>query len=223
MFKKSIVSAFILAAGLVSAQANAAFVATDWKSGGDTLATLDTNTGLEWLDLSQTMGKSLSDVTSLLSTTYKGWRLPTVAEITKLAQSIVPHFVGEELNWDGYLQDSKSPITNEVQALFGGTLGLYKTPQWGNVKVFGVNYGLLFNTLTSEFVPTFASKTYGVYLVSDGGTTLSSINNPMLNINNPNAPIHHVPDVPADVPVHAGFGMLGLLLMAFGLRRHKSA
>lgn len=63
----------------------------------------------------------------------------------------------------------------------------------------------------------------GVYLVSDGGTTLSSISNPNLNINNPNAPVNQVPDAPADVPVNAGFGLLGLALMALGLRRRKSA
>lgn len=60
-----------------------------------------------------------------------------------------------------------------------------------------------------------------MFLVSDGGTRLSSFNNPMLNINNPKAPVNQVPDALADVPVQAGFGLLGLL-MAFGGRRRKS-
>lgn len=47
MFKRAIVSAFILAAGLISTQANAAFVSTDWKVQGDSKASLHQETGLE--------------------------------------------------------------------------------------------------------------------------------------------------------------------------------
>ncbi|BCV27700.1 hypothetical protein [Shewanella algae] len=65
MFKRTILSAFILATGLISAQANAAFVETDWKAQGDGLATLDTDTGIEWLDVSETyMSFSEDDCTS---------------------------------------------------------------------------------------------------------------------------------------------------------------
>lgn len=43
---------------------------------------------------------------------------------------------------------------------------------------------------------------FGVFLVSDGGTTLLSINNPEINANNPNAP----------VPLPATLGLLGLAM-----------
>lgn len=46
-------------------------------------------------------------------------------------------------------------------------------------------------------------------LVSDGGTTLSSINNPSLNINNANDPINSVP-LPATTLLFA-FGAAGFL------------
>ncbi|WP_447474303.1 hypothetical protein [Vibrio harveyi] len=55
MLKKLLVIA-ALAAGLISTQASAAFVHTDWKQAGDGLATLDTVTGIEWLKLTETAG-----------------------------------------------------------------------------------------------------------------------------------------------------------------------
>lgn len=58
----------------------------------------------------------------------------------------------------------------------------------------------------------------GVYLVSDGGITLSSKLDPSINKNNPNAP-EPVSDVSA--PALAGFGGL-LCLMIAGFRRFRS-
>jgi len=43
----------------------------------------------------------------------------------------------------------------------------------------------------------------GVLLVSDGGVTLSSINDPSLNIQNPQAPINQV-----SAPLLGGFGLM---------------
>jgi hypothetical protein len=61
----------------------------------------------------------------------------------------------------------------------------------------------------------FSFITYGVYLVSDGGTTLSLINDPSLNANNANAP--------ASVPLPATAALLGLGLLGFGARRNKNS
>jgi hypothetical protein len=57
----------------------------------------------------------------------------------------------------------------------------------------------------------------GIYLVSDGGTTLSSQSDPTLNSNNPNAPIN---DVSVMAPAYFSFGFLAL---AGGLLRRKIA
>jgi MYXO-CTERM domain-containing protein len=237
MFKRSILSAFILAAGLISAQANASFQFTDWKTVGDKKSLLDGVTGQEWLRLSQTGNKSISDVLSQLSTTYAGWRLPTNAEVTKFVTNI---YGG--LN----LQFHEVTARNNYYAMYLGANrfvdwmsngykyatshgGLYYDED-GQIRFFGayMNEGGEYTItvgLESSYSYSVNSRingTFGVFLVSDGGTTLSSINNPMLNINNPNAPVNQVPEAPADVPVHAGFGLLGLLLMAFGIRRRKS-
>lgn len=54
---------------------------------------------------------------------------------------------------------------------------------------------------------TYANRSHGYFLVSDGGVTLDSINNPNLNENNPNSPYN----VPVPVWGVACFGALLLL------------
>ncbi|MGU5759247.1 hypothetical protein, partial [Aeromonas caviae] len=84
MFKRSVLSAFILAVGLISAQTHAAFISTDWKKTNDKLAVIDTNTGIEWLKLQSTRDKTMNTVISQLETTYAGWRLPTYSEVVDM-------------------------------------------------------------------------------------------------------------------------------------------
>ena len=68
----------------------------------------------------------------------------------------------------------------------------------------------------SSYIDTTASSSLSVFLVSDGGTTLSSINDPTININNPNAPINM-----ADVSAPAGVVATGLMAFMLGFRRKK--
>lgn len=94
MFKKLLVVA-TLAAGLISTQASAAFVATDWKSTGDKLATLDTETGLEWLDIYQTYGYTIKSMkTALLNGHFHGWRLATYEEVMQLWEVFLNRTIG---------------------------------------------------------------------------------------------------------------------------------
>jgi len=73
----------LAATEVVSAETIAA---TDWKVQGDHKLTLDSNTGLEWLDIDQTLNKSYERVTFLLGTgqTYEGFRYATEQEFTAL-------------------------------------------------------------------------------------------------------------------------------------------
>lgn len=92
-----------------------------------------------------------------------------------------------------------------------GYFGSYVT----NGGSYTTSFGMRYEGQTELDIIQVQRK--GTWLVSDGGTTLSSTLSPELNINNPDAPINKS----ADVSVHAGFGLLGVLLMAFGIRRRE--
>ncbi|MCB5226482.1 hypothetical protein JAO78_006605 [Alishewanella sp. 16-MA] len=215
MLKKLLVIA-TLVAGLISTQASAAFVSTDWKNAGDGFATLDTETGLEWLDLTATGNKSIDQVKSELGTIYMGWRIPTHQEIVNLAMNLYPinfsngpHVTINENYGDQGIQ----------HRLFGANLsgyyyGLYEKN--GQTFLFGRNEVNKYVWLEHLYSSSLLYKNIyaGVYLVSDGGTTLSSINDPTININNPNAPVNM-----ADVSAPAGLAAAVALMLIFGARR----
>lgn len=62
MFHKTVISSFILLASFLSAGANADLIQTDWKSTGDGLASIDTTSGIEWIDLSLTRNYSIDSI-----------------------------------------------------------------------------------------------------------------------------------------------------------------
>jgi hypothetical protein len=90
--------------------------------------------------------------------------------------------------------------------------------QSGSTDVYvrtGVYNGNIVISQEDNITYTSSAHYLGVFLVSDGGTTLSSINDPSLNINNSAAPINNA----VSVPLPATLGLLGLSLAGFGLRR----
>ncbi|HBX5210863.1 TPA: hypothetical protein MH404_29485, partial [Klebsiella pneumoniae] len=226
MFKKLLFVA-TLVVGLISTQASAAFVATDWKVSGDRLATLDTVTGIEWLDLTESKGMSISLAKQAIGDggKFQGWRLPTSVEVESLFSRVFTTW-GDIFNDDGTPQDkiTTNGLTDSESILFATLFGL--SGRVNNSTNFAEwSFGLYANSLSETLTAgrfrqyyytnkqnresvhvgikrvdeSFSINEYSVFLVSDGGTTLSSINDPTLNINNPNAPIHM-----ADVPVPAG-------------------
>ncbi len=71
---------------LFSLSANAALYTMDWRSAGDGAMTYDDNSGLWWLDLTETAGMSYSQVSAQLGAggALEGWRYATVAEATDI-------------------------------------------------------------------------------------------------------------------------------------------
>ena len=71
---------------LFAGAANAELIKTDYKTTGDELATLDTETGIEWLDISETAGYNLNEISALIAEggELEGWRMPTQTEVTNL-------------------------------------------------------------------------------------------------------------------------------------------
>lgn len=226
MFKRTLCILAIVTAGFISAPASADFIHTDWKTAGDKQAALDTETGIEWLNLTQTNGKTITQVTDLLNTTYSGWRLPTYTEVS----SMITRFFGNPTSWNAY-STSNGMIARDFSVLFGTgstetayNLGTHRTDtgqlRYSGAYVNGAN--VEFSAYSVYYGPTNTTKPprgLGVFLVSDGGTTLSSINNPNLNINNPAAPVNQAAPAPTDVSAPIGLGLAGLLLLLMGRRK----
>ena len=164
------------------------FFETDWKTTNDKKITLDTFSGLEWLDLSLTTSTSLAEMSLLLSTTYQGWRFPTKAEVNSLADRLFPNatfaHIGTTTTIDSNLHTNDS---NNFLNLFGrnytGTsmFGLYQKIAGNNVDhlLFGLYSG---SSIYDDCKCSPKHAQNGIFLVSDGGTSLNSISNPNINI-----------------------------------------
>lgn len=222
--------------GLSSIGANAELISTDWKIESDSLATLDTTSGLEWLDLTQTKGMSYDQATGLLSSTFLGWRLPTSAEISTLYDNGIgaPYtsgVIGIGTSDSNFIQSEIfSSMLGETDYSGSTTshYGLFFNEENASLNFMGINRAnltgsaartnVLFTPLNSGSYESYSQyDSMGIYLVSDGGTTLSSINDPSLNENNPNAPINNA----ASVPLPATALLMGLGLMGTLRRKNK--
>jgi hypothetical protein len=225
--KNTLVAATLL---LSITSAQAALVESDWQSTGDALATLDTETGIEWLDLTQTDSMSITEAEGFtgIGGTFEGWRLPTRAEVT---QMMVNAFPSELLKFQssGTWSITNGTTDNEAdsfRALFGQTNsnssydysgGLFKNDSSTGLRVImnrvddrrNDNYLRFYSNYSVSEDYNYFQESYGVYLVSDGGTTQSSQLDPNINANNANAPINDV-SAPA-------LTTIGGLLALFGL------
>lgn len=252
MLRKMTLLSTVLALSSIAFSANAAFVSTDWQVAGDKKATLDTETGLEWLDLTQTDGKSYVEVSALLSTTLSGWRFPTPSEVHQMMASFFSVLTGYEDSVynvkkstpQGSGEHANGPL---FRSLFGHTYTYYQS---GNDWSYA-SYGLFKNddgtiVMSGEHRRNYWNGSYysiyhnydlnaasnvtdvtryvngGYFLVSDGGVTLSSINDPQLNVNNPKSPVNQQPvnDVASPLFGMAGFGFLLMVAGSF-VRRKK--
>lgn len=217
----------------LSPLANADLLYTDWKAGGDQKALLDTQTGIEWLRLTNTVGMSFHQVKNLLATQFSGWRFPTAAEVETMMDNHYPYplYAGQTvLTWDlniplirqwvdlfGVTNSNNQPSSTLVQSYglyyanpaFGQIqmAGGYHRDSWNAQNVHNYTSTLYEDVPSGSYWEGFTSPTTGIFLVSDGGTTLSSLLNPMQNAMNPNAPVNQTPP-PSEVPVMGGFGLL---------------
>ncbi len=227
----------LMAGVLFSSVAHAELVSTDWLSEGDSKATLDTKTGLEWLDLSVTRGKSVDQVQALLNTDYSGWKIANEQQVFELLENSLSfiNFDIDERNSATSTSSYSISQTNKFISLFGefrssnalSANGYFIANNTGESRVqaaratyFWASYGdpakvnVSFDTTSTGYTSDSKYHTIGLFLVSTGGATLSSINNPSINLDE-----NGVPAI-ASVPLSASIGFLGLALLA-GSRRKK--
>lgn len=233
---KLLIAAMIFASGAVNAEtfiskSGDEFVTTDVAATGDAKATLHRETGIEWLDLTETRNYSINQIESLLASdtpnAFTGWRFALNSEVETMMAAF----------FSGYAYDGTQSVVRENEAtnpmydfadLFGNgsrsanyTLGKYinenDSVSLAGSYVNSTDYSTLYGTEYNAAGYSKSSTPYGVFLVSDGGVTLSSINNPTLNASNPNAPS------PTNVSI-GGVSMLGLMCLGAGawIRRRKA-
>lgn len=200
--KKFILGASVLAASL-SFSANAELMEANLKENNDGLVTLDTNTGLEWLDITLTMGMSVNQV--LNDDRFSGWRVATKEE----SDNFVVHYRNLSQGYNlmslvGQYGNSYSYGLYHLHTSYYSMSGAYN-------NVSGYNQYGTFNA-------DYSRADFGVWLVSDGGLSLSSINNPNINSVGFNGEIND--DVNASVPLSGSLSILALSLA--GLVRRKT-
>lgn len=237
MFKPTkILTVVTLILSAFTFQASAELVKTHWKTTGDTKATLDTDTGLEWLDLRETVGKSYN--TALSDSAYEGWRMPTMDEVITLMYNIFPNVdflktetevrggVGVELSSNSIYYGSSLDYVSFLGHTYSNYSRGYYTNGTEGYRVdvrhhcqrgrcsgrirINLGQGALASTTN------YADYQVGMFMVSDGGTTLSSQQDPTLNANNAAAPINNV-----SAASPAALSLLGLSLMGLSFRRRE--
>lgn len=239
---KHLINTFAAGAVLLSAAfgAEAGLVHTDVHTSGDQGATLHEETGLEWIKLSATNNMSIDDVAAELNGgQFDGWRFPTSDELTTYMQvpfegaidiSKVNRYTSFSYNPNSTTSPTKA-TTDAAEAWKeymgvskenGATLWSYgfHADEDGLVDLNGIYInGTTGNIFTdfdhSAYSTAYKSDGQSVFLVSDGGVTMSSKLDPSLNASNPNSP-YQLNNVSAPL---AGAGVLMLVGMAAYRRR----
>jgi len=104
---------------LFAINANAALVSADWQTSGDNLITRDTETGLDWLELTETTNMSYEYVTSQLGVggQFEGWSYATTVQISSLFDS-----AGGTGPYDGW-SSRNNGVVEYLLNLWGSTTG----------------------------------------------------------------------------------------------------
>lgn len=219
----------------IASGAQAGFTHTDWRYSGDEDAVLHEETGIEWLSMNSSKGLTFADVDNQMQDGYyfDGWRYATTSEVDSMITSFFDDAMSVYLN-TGDDTSMKAKATEFISMFdattylsrgdhkqsFGVTLGDDGYAYRAGVGRYLSSYATVpweVNLLSLEEdtdVPNYEANNSGFFLVSDGGVTLSSQLNPMLNINNPNAPVNASA---AAVPV-LGTGVIGLAFALFRIR-----
>jgi len=230
--KNSILVAIALAGVMASGSASAEFIQSDVYVAGDNKAVLDTDTGLEWMKLSETANRTVGSYMNL----DNGWRLATPAEVTQYLYNL---FDVDESDFTDTANENRLKIdvqSENLNADAAETLGwtwTHNNSPWkyaqgyvldqdtGDIAMYGIQYSSyaqssaptylrvgeeLQNATVGGSRSSFASN----FLVSTGGATYSSINDEEFKT------IQAAAAVPLPL---MGLGALGLLGLGFSRKK----
>ncbi|MEQ9407602.1 MAG: PEP-CTERM sorting domain-containing protein [Fuerstiella sp.] len=169
---------FGLITSCVGPSAHAGFIEVDLFSSGDGLVTLDTNTGLEWLDVTATVGLSVNDVLGGTGGwTALGFRYAGSDELEQLFLSSAPgstvsfyaftanNFAGASLLVDLLGNSLDSPV-------FPGSQG-YVDPGTSDLFSEGTAHASFYQVRISDSTGRF-HPTQGSFSLADSSATIGS-------------------------------------------------
>jgi len=193
---KNLIKVALLTALLSPFSSFAEAVKVDWKEEGDKLAFVDTQTGVEWLKLSETTGYTITNATE----NFPEWRLPTESEMENMLLNIFDIVDPGDHTYSAPTEPGKVALWHD---LFGSTSdtrssgfyfkddgSMYQAGEYNN-KHFTVDY-------TDPGYISYRTRAFsyiGIFLVRDS-------------------------DSPWDVP--APFVFSTLLLPVFFLKKRKN-
>ncbi|APD91978.1 hypothetical protein BM525_19030 (plasmid) [Alteromonas mediterranea] len=212
-----------------SATVNAELAHADWQADGDNAITLDSDAGLEWLKLDNTVGLSINDVLSGMveGGAFEDWRLPTSQEVQSLLETVLPEFTwNDEATATTYSSANYSGYSTRWNTWLGTSNYVYK----GNGSAYNrywYSYGLhVENDNTVHLTGTYrwhrnawGSHTHSTVLYDD-----RYVDGYDVDFSNAYTGVYLVSDggaaLPSNVSTPGFLGALSLLTFA-GLRRRK--
>ncbi len=184
--------AFISLTALFSATSYAEVINTDLIESGDNLVISDTDTGLNFLKLTETIGISVAQIQEELNSTYLGWRFATSDEVTLLLDNLFADSLASVGGYDSladnsYFEDLSIAGISDIVGwkLYVGTRKI----SYGLVYEGGSSsslYGFYSTSPTgsgfyndySEYSIDLAKEYYGTWLVQDE-SYISDVNAPL--------------------------------------------
>jgi len=193
----------------LSSAANAELIQGDWVSNNDNNVALDTNTGLEWLNLTLTTGQSYNEVTRKIEAqSFSGFRFATETEVKAMFLNFT-NLTEKTTNGAPFYKEFYSFFGNKNNQHMKFSYGLTERDD-GTIAQYGVTDAATLYYDYNSYDKNYENKYYGFFLVSEGGATLSS----QLDLNYSNAQQAGLSNV------NGGGALLGLSLLGVaGVRR----
>ena len=177
----------------------------DLATVGDDIAFIDYRTGKEWIRLSQTNSYTIETIQPELDGgVFDGFTIANASDVEELIRTITPEYCSPVYTYDQgthYINPTQWNSWNSLQ----GITGYAYDRNWSNglyydgstLKSAGTDYWYESFRLPYRIMKfdrpglTTAYNYMSIYLVSNGGNTLTSSASPWLLANNPNSPYNN--------------------------------